>query len=197
MVRVLLVCLGNICRSPMAAGVFRRLVEEAGLAEQVVMDAAGTHAYQIGSPPDARAQAVAARRGIDISAFRGRQVAVEDFYRFDYLLAMDRQNAANLRAVCPSGHEHKVRLLLEFAHERPEREIPDPYSGPDSLFDRVFGMIEEAAQGLLERCNAVSGPPARSVLRLRVRGLAELGTRLHLDQLGARRLADGFGCRPA
>jgi protein-tyrosine phosphatase len=150
MIRVLFVCLGNICRSPMAAGAFRRLAEEAGLAGQIVIDAAGTHDYQIGSPPDARAQAAAARRGIDISAFRGRQVAVEDFYRFDYLLAMDRQNAANLRAICPGGHEHKVRLLLEFARGRPEREIPDPYSGPDGLFDSVFEMIEEAAQGLLE-----------------------------------------------
>lgn len=161
MIRVLFVCLGNICRSPLAAGVFHRLVTEAGLARRVVVDAAGTHDYQIGSPPDARAQAVAARRGIDISTSRARRVTVEDFYRFDYLLAMDRQNAANLRALCPRGQEHKIRLLLEFARERLGQEIPDPYPGPDELFDRVGDMIEEAAQGLLEEIRRRLAEPDR------------------------------------
>jgi protein-tyrosine phosphatase len=148
-VRVLFVCLGNICRSPTAEGVFRKLVAEEGLAEHIEIDSAGTHAYHIDEPPDQRAQAAALRRGVDISGLRGRKATSVDIVRFDYVLAMDRENYENLMAICPEGHVHKVRLFMEFAPHRPA-EVPDPYFGGTSGFDRVLDMIEEAASGLLE-----------------------------------------------
>mgnify|MGYP001560948643 FL=1 len=150
MVRVLFVCLGNICRSPTAEGVFRKQVAEQGLAEVIEIDSAGTHAYHVGAPPDARAQHAARRRGIDLSGLRGRQATADDIESFDYVLAMDRENYENLLGICPPGHEPKVRLFMEFAPLRPEEEVPDPYFGGPSGFDRVLDMIEEAAAGLLE-----------------------------------------------
>lgn len=153
-VKVLFVCLGNICRSPTAEGVFRRLVEEAGLAERIHIDSAGTHAYHVGEPPDARAQAAAARRGVDLSRLRGRQASAADIHRFDYVLAMDRENLANLRAICPAGGESKLRLFLEFAPHGREKEVPDPYFGGASGFDRVLDLIEAAARGLLAHIRA-------------------------------------------
>jgi protein-tyrosine phosphatase len=147
--RVLFVCLGNICRSPTAEGVFRHRVREAGLHELIEIDSAGTHAYHVGEPPDARAQQAARQRGIDISDLRGRQVVRRDIERFDFVLAMDRENYENLLAICPPGLEHKVRLFMEFAPDQP-LEVPDPYFGGASGFDRVLDMIEAAAQGLLE-----------------------------------------------
>ena len=150
MVRVLFVCLGNICRSPTAEGVFRKLVEEAMLTAQIEIDSAGTHAYHVGEPPDERAQFACQRRGIDISRLRGRRASASDFQKFDYVLAMDRQNQENLLAISPKGLEHKLRLFMEFAPNRPEQEVPDPYFGGESGFDRVLDMIEEAARGLLE-----------------------------------------------
>ena len=149
MVRVLFVCLGNICRSPMAEGVLRRLVTEAGYAERVHIDSAGTHAYHVGEPPDERAAAAALRRGIDISALRGRRAVEADIASHDYVLAMDHENYAHLRALSPPGHEHKVRLFLEFASRTTERAVPDPYFGGPSGFDRVLDLIEDAAEGLL------------------------------------------------
>jgi protein-tyrosine phosphatase len=150
MVSVLFVCLGNICRSPTAEGVFRKLVAEADLLDVIEIDSAGTHAYHIGEAPDARAQAAARRRGVDLSALRGRQALASDIERFDYVLAMDRENYENLMAICPDGFEHKVRLFMEFAPGRPEDEVPDPYFGGPGGFDRVLDMVEEAAAGLLE-----------------------------------------------
>ncbi|HEX9626377.1 MAG TPA: low molecular weight protein-tyrosine-phosphatase [Acidiferrobacterales bacterium] len=149
MIKVLFVCLGNICRSPTAEGVFRKVVSDAGLAERVIIDSAGTHAYHVGEPPDVRAQTAAARRGIDLSALRGRRATRRDLESFDYVLAMDRENYEHLLDICPPGLETKIRLLLEFAPHRPEREVPDPYFGGDSGFDRVLDMVEEAAHGLL------------------------------------------------
>lgn len=149
MVRVLFVCLGNICRSPTAEGVFRNVVEKAGLLESIEIDSAGTHAYHVGEPPDTRAQAAAKRRGIDLSALRGRRATDVDIECFDYVLAMDAENHVNLLAICPAGLEHKIRLFLEFAPNRPEREVPDPYFGGDNGFERVLDMIEEASEGLL------------------------------------------------
>jgi len=150
MIKVLFVCLGNICRSPTAEGVFRKLVQEQNLARQIEIDSAGTHAYHVGEPPDERAQAAALCRGIDISGLRGRRAVAEDIRTFDYVLAMDRENFENLRAICPMGLESKIRLFLEFAPNRPEKEVPDPYFGGTGGFDRVLDMIEEAALGLLE-----------------------------------------------
>ena len=149
MVRILFVCLGNICRSPTAEGVFRKRVTEAGLAGRIEIDSAGTHAYHVGAPPDARAQQAARQRGIDLSGLRGRQATVRDIEQFDYVLAMDRENHENLLDICPDGFEHKVRLFMEFAPTRSEKEVPDPYFGGPAGFDRVLDMIEDAAAGLL------------------------------------------------
>ncbi len=149
MVRVLFVCLGNICRSPTAEGVFRSVVEREGLGDLIVIDSAGTHAYHVGEPPDTRAQEAAARRGIDLSGLRGRRAKAQDLEEYDYVLAMDRDNYRNLLAICPPTYEERVRLLMEFAPGRPEEEVPDPYFGGSGGFDRVLDMIEDAAEGLL------------------------------------------------
>ena len=149
-VRVLFVCMGNICRSPTAEGVFRALVEREGLAERIRTDSAGTHAYHIGSPPDPRSQAAARKRGVDLSDLRGRQTKPHDFDAFDYLLAMDRDNHRNLLAIAPAGGEGKVRLFLEFAEGLNIREVPDPYYGGGDGFERVLDMIEAASQGFLD-----------------------------------------------
>ena len=149
MVRVLFVCLGNICRSPTAEGVFRKLVEQEGLLELIEIDSAGTHAYHIGEAPDARAQQAAARRGIDLSQLRGRKATASDIEAFDYVLAMDRDNYENLLAISPDHLSSRVRLFLEYASNRPEDEVPDPYFGGSGGFERVLDMVEEAAEGLL------------------------------------------------
>lgn len=150
MVKVLFVCLGNICRSPSAEGVFRKLVTDQGLGEYIQIDSAGTHAYHVGSPPDERARAAALQRGIDMSGLRGRQVDEGDFYLFDYILAMDRDNEYNLQQICPPDHETKLRLFMDYADNWNEREVPDPYYGGHAGFERVLDMIEDAAAGLLE-----------------------------------------------
>ena len=147
MVSVLFVCLGNICRSPTAEGVFRDLVEREGLAEHITIDSAGTAAYHVGSAPDSRAQAEAKRHGIDIGGLRARQAHTGDFKKFDYILAMDGENHRNLLALCPAEAEHRLHLFLEFASAVNRRDVPDPYY--DGRFDAVFDMIEDAAQGLL------------------------------------------------
>lgn len=149
-VHVLFVCMGNICRSPTAQGVFERLVTDAGLGEVIAVDSAGTHAYHVGEPPDARSQQAARARGVDLSGQRARQVAVNDFGRFDYVLAMDRQNLSALVRMCPDDHRHKVRLFLEFAPELGVAEVPDPYYGGARGFEHVFDLVEAAARGLLE-----------------------------------------------
>ncbi|MHB8253327.1 MAG: low molecular weight protein-tyrosine-phosphatase [Acidiferrobacter sp.] len=148
MIKVLFVCLGNICRSPMAEGIFRDLVVEAGLGDRVSVDSAGTHGYHIGAPPDPRAQGVTTRHGIDIGGLLGRQVQATDIRVFDYVLAMDSENLRNLRRL-PGGDQAHVRLFLEFASQSDTRDVPDPYYGGDGGFDRVYDLLEEAAQGLL------------------------------------------------
>jgi len=150
MVKVLFVCLGNICRSPTAEGIFRKLLREGKLEDEFVVDSAGTHAYHIGEPPDERAQSACARRGIDISHLRGRKAVEADIEKFDYVLAMDSENYQDLIEICPPGYENRIRLFMEFAKNRPEKEVPDPYFGGASGFDRMLDMIEAAAQGLLE-----------------------------------------------
>ncbi len=149
MVKVLFVCLGNICRSPTAEGVFRTLVENENLGRFITVDSAGTHAYHIGEPPDPRARAAAARRGIDLSSLQGRLATPQDFRDFDYILAMDRDNWEYLQAKCPSELKYKIRLFMEFAPGYPGDEVPDPYFGGAAGFDRVLDMIEDAAAGLL------------------------------------------------
>lgn len=150
MVKVLFVCMGNICRSPVAEGVFRRMLEGAGLAAKVYVDSAGTHSYHEGCVPDKRSQAAAGRRGVDLSKLKARRVMAEDFEVFDYLLAMDRDNFEHLLALCAlPEHQRKVRLLMDYAPDSPEREVPDPYYGGINGFERVMDLIEEASEGLM------------------------------------------------
>ena len=148
-VRVLFVCMGNICRSPMAEGVFRHHVREAGLDGLIAIDSAGTHDYHVGEPPDPRAQRAAGRRGYDLAMLRGRQVSSADFLEFDYLLAMDAVNLRALERLCPPQHGHKLKLFMEFGANVAPREVPDPYYGGEQGFERVLDMVEEASQGLL------------------------------------------------
>lgn len=149
MVKVLFVCLGNICRSPTAEAIFRDLVQRQVLDLTFHIDSAGTHAYHVGHPPDSRAIEAAARRGIDLTPLRGRQALASDIEQCDYILAMDRANYSHLVSIAAQQHREKVSLFMEFAADRPEQEVPDPYYGGDRGFDQVLDMIEEAAEGLL------------------------------------------------
>ena len=146
--RVLFVCMGNICRSPTAEGVFRHFVREAGLAERVEVDSAGTHAYHTNEPADRRANAAAERRGYSLADIRARRVQDKDFDTFDYIMAMDRDNLASLTEQADAEHHHKIRLFLEFASGH-EDEVPDPYYGGAAGFERVLDLIEDASRGLL------------------------------------------------
>lgn len=148
-VSVLFVCMGNICRSPTAEGVFRHLVVEAGLGEQIVIDSAGTHAYHAGEPPDRRAAAAAERRGFVLAGIRARPMSDDDFERFHQIIAMDEDNLAHLRDQAPVEHHGKLRLFLEFSSGS-EREVPDPYYGGASGFERVLDLVEDASRGLLD-----------------------------------------------
>ena len=156
MVKVLFVCLGNICRSPTAEGVFTRLVTEAGLEERIVIDSAGTGDWHVGLPPDERASEAAARRGYDLSALRARQVSASDFAGFDYILAMDEENVQALKALAPKEHAHKVRLFTDFS-STPTGAVPDPYYGGADGFERVLDLVEDAARGLLGHLRECAG----------------------------------------
>lgn len=147
---VLFVCLGNICRSPTAEGVFRGRLESRGLLDRFHVDSAGTGDWHIGNPPDRRAQLAAASRGIDISMLRARQVQADDASAFDYLIAMDRGNHRDLVRLAGDARAHKVRLFMEFADIDSHDEVPDPYYGGDSGFDQVIDLIEAASDGLIE-----------------------------------------------
>jgi protein-tyrosine phosphatase len=141
--------MGNICRSPIAEGIFRNLVEREGMEPYFHIDSAGTHAYHVGHPPDPRAQHAALQRGIDISSQRARQIQVSDFEEFDHILVMDQYNYDTLRFVCPRGHAHKVKLFLDFAPRLGTREVPDPYYGGIQGFEHVLDLVEEASWGFL------------------------------------------------
>lgn len=141
--------MGNICRSPLAHGLFEHRVEQAGLADRITIDSAGTHAYHVGNLPDPRSQQTAQSHGIDLSSQRARQVKASDFEIFDYVVAMDRDNYALLSAQCPGEHQHKLKLFLEFASQLEETEVPDPYYGGDSGFEQVYQLIDVAADGLM------------------------------------------------
>lgn len=148
-VKVLFVCMGNICRSPTAEAVFRRQVGEAGLDREIYIDSAGTHDYHIGEPPDPRTQQAARLRGYDMSALRGRQVNRSDFRDFDYVLAMDGANLSILRRLQPEDAKADLGLFLEYATRHEAREVPDPYYGGGEGFERVLDMVEDASEGLL------------------------------------------------
>ncbi len=149
MASVLFVCLGNICRSPTAHGVFARQVEAAGLAGKVHVDSAGTGAWHVGEPPDERATAAALQRGYDLSPQRARQVTLADFHEFDYILAMDRSNLMHLEDLEPAGYSGHLGLFLEFHPNSPIHEVPDPYYGGDQGFGEVLDLVEAAGEGLL------------------------------------------------
>ncbi len=148
-VSVLFVCMGNICRSPTAEGVFRHFVQEAGLADRIKIDSAGTHAYHTGEPADRRASAAAERRGYSLADIRARRVQAEDFENFNYIVAMDRLNHVTLIDRADAEHHDKIRLFMEFSSAE-EDEVPDPYYGGAAGFDRVLDLVEEASRGLLE-----------------------------------------------
>ncbi len=149
-VQVLFVCMGNICRSPTAHGLFQSLVDEHGLSTSIRVDSAGTHSYHIGSPPDPRSQATAHRRGVDLTRLRARRFQSSDFVDFDYLLAMDNANLADMLALKPDNASARAELMLSYSERFEQQEVPDPYFGDDG-FDLVFDMIDDAARGLLQQ----------------------------------------------
>lgn len=148
MVNVLFVCMGNICRSPTAEGVFRHMVAEADHGDAITIDSSGMAGWHAGKAPDSRSQAAARRRGIEIGDLRARQTNASDFHRFDYILGMDDENMADLAAICPAGREGRMHRMLDFAKDTSVREVPDPYYGATG-FDDVLDLIENASQGLL------------------------------------------------
>ena len=149
MVRVLFVCMGNICRSPLAQGVFEDLVRREGLEGEISVDSAGTHSYHVGKAPDPRAQESARRRGLDLSSQRARRVRPEDCGEFDYVLTMDEENYRAVAALCRQGNA-EVRPFLYYAPDRAETEVPDPFYGGGEGFEHVMDLIEAASKGLLE-----------------------------------------------
>ncbi|HHH43496.1 MAG TPA: low molecular weight phosphotyrosine protein phosphatase [Gammaproteobacteria bacterium] len=149
-ISVLFVCMGNICRSPTAQGVFESVVEEADLGRRIRIDSAGTHAYHVGEPPDRRAMQAAAGRGIDLGGQRARRVEKSDFEHFDYVLAMDSSNLDDLLSVCPQPYRDRVSLFLEFADNPVRLDVPDPYYGGGKGFEEVLDLVEAGARGLLE-----------------------------------------------
>jgi protein-tyrosine phosphatase len=147
--RILFVCMGNICRSPSAEGVFRSLLAARAPQLAVEIDSAGTHAYHVGEPPDDRAIAAARRRGIDLSSLRARRVQASDFDYYDLIVAMDEQNLSELRRRAPAARQDRIRLMMEFVPSSPVRAVPDPYYGGPQGFEQVLDLLEEAAEGLL------------------------------------------------
>src|SRR5262245_838453 len=149
--RVLLVCLGNICRSPTAEGVVRAIAAREFAGLPLYVDSAGTANYHVGEPPDRRTIAAARRRGYELAALRARQVCAEDFSGFDYVLAMDRSNLAQLDELSGGTPRAHVGLFLEFAPQAGVDEVPDPYYGGTEDFERVLDLCEAGARGLLRR----------------------------------------------
>ena len=149
-IKVLFVCMGNICRSPTAEGVFAKLLKEQVLGDDFVIDSAGTHAYHVGESPDPRSQQAALERDVKIAHLRARKVIMGDLEDFDYLLAMDDDNYVTLINACPEEHKYKVRYFLDYAPQLKVREVPDPYYGGKYGFERVLDMIELASEGFLE-----------------------------------------------
>ena len=150
MVKVLFVCTGNICRSPTAEGVFRRMVAEAGLDHAISVDSAGTHDYHVGEPPDPRSCAMARAKGYSIDDLRARKFSPRDFHQFDWLLAMDQGHHRFMARVMPAARADRLHLFLDFAPELGIRDVPDPYYGGPEGFAHVLELIEAGARGLLE-----------------------------------------------
>lgn len=149
MTKVLFVCLGNICRSPTADGIFRELVKREKLDQKIIVDSAGTGDWHIGKAPDSRTVAAAKKRGYDLSVLRARQVSGADFDEFDYVLAMDNANLRDLQRLKPAHFSGHLGLLLDYGSNKSHREVPDPYYGGSDEFELVLDLVEEAAEGLL------------------------------------------------
>jgi protein-tyrosine phosphatase len=149
-VNVLFVCLGNICRSPTAEGVFQKLLSDAGLTKRIQVDSAGTANWHQGRAPDPRTVAAAAKRGFDLSVLRARAIKPSDFDEFDYILAMDEENLADLRRLKPVDYTGHLGLFLAFGSQQKYREVPDPYHGGSEGFELVLDLVEDAAVGLLK-----------------------------------------------
>jgi len=156
--RVLFVCTGNICRSPTAEAVFRRIVDTAGHGERFAVDSAGTHGYHLGDPPDARAIAIARRRGYDLSGLRARQLTQRDFAAFDLLLAMDRGHLTLMQRLAPPAARDRARLFLSYAPALGTADVPDPYYGAERDFLHALDLIERGAQALLDALLAGEAP---------------------------------------
>ena len=150
MVAVLFVCMGNICRSPMAEGAFRNVINESTFSQEVTIDSAGTIGYHAGSPPDPRAIETSKRNGVSIAKQRSRKVQDSDFAAFDYILAMDRDNYNDLMERCPPEYQGRISMFLAHAPNLPINEMPDPYYGHDNEFDTCFAAAMDAADGLLQ-----------------------------------------------
>jgi len=149
--RVLLVCMGNICRSPTAEGVLRNYIKNNMLGDKIEVDSAGTHGYHVGEAPDSRTQRAASARGYNLSQLRARKVARQDLDYFDLILAMDKSNLDNLRRMASPEQQDKIKLFMEFARNFDDEEVPDPYYGLGHGFDLVLDMVEDASQGLIEK----------------------------------------------
>ena len=149
-IHVLFVCTGNICRSPTAEGIFRKLAEDAGAGETIIADSAGTHGYHIGEPPDPRAQAAAAKRGYDLSGLRARRFERADFQHFELILAMDTDHYSILSRMAQPSSGHRLKLMMSYARRFAGPDVPDPYYGGPQGFERVLDMLEDAARGLLD-----------------------------------------------
>ena len=148
-INVLFVCMGNICRSPTAEGVFTALVNKKNLAESFKIDSAGTHAYHVGEAPDLRAQKAALERGVELKHLRARKVRANDFLEFDHILVMDDDNFASLDANCPVEYKHKLRYFLDYAPHLNSNQVPDPYYGGSYGFERVLDLVEAASEGFI------------------------------------------------
>lgn len=148
-IKVLFICMGNICRSPTAHGVFQALVNEQGLGNQILVDSAGTHSYHIGSPPDLRSQAAARGKGVELSKLSARQLVSDDFEIFNYMVAMDESNYSKIQRLQPEDSCVKLAMMLDYSDKYSQREIPDPYYGDDG-FELVFDMVADASNGLLK-----------------------------------------------
>jgi len=158
--RVLMVCMGNICRSPTAEGVLRHFIKINGLEKIVEVDSAGTHGYHVGEPPDPRTQRAAMARGYDLSQMRARRVAPQDLEYFDLILAMDKSNLSNLRRLATPECQGRIKLLMEYSEDFDDDEVPDPFYGLGHSFDLVLDMIEDAAKGLVKELKQRLLPPS-------------------------------------
>lgn len=151
---VLFVCLGNICRSPTAEGIFRQLVDEAGLADRIMIDSAGTAGWHTGKGPDPRSCATAAKYGVDITGLRARQITPQDFERFRFIIALDRDNLQDILSIAPKGHSAHVKLLLDFVPGLEGQPVPDPYYGDEAGFEETYRLARLGCEALLEAVKA-------------------------------------------